>query len=553
MTLARPRERLGRALRRLAGRRIAAAILRPVYATPPYRMMLGRRAAAPERVPTEPWPGDSALGAQIVSGRFALHGEIQTADIAAPPWHDPNRSEGWRAALNGFEWLRDLRAVGGDAGRAAARAAIADWIEKERRVAGIGWREDVLANRVASWLVHAEFVAAGADEAFRQRFHASLAAQARHLSRVARYAPDGSSRFVVGKALVYAAFAWPAARRRVTRHIEALEREIVIQVLADGGHVERNPERHLAVLRHLIDIRANLREANAEIPAALQSAIDRMAPMLRFFRHGDGGLALFNGGGEARDWLIDMVLTHADARGKPLASAPHTGFERMAAHRTLVIMDAGAPPPPGFDAEAHAGTLSFEMSVGKERLIVNCGAYVGPDVRWREASRTTAAHSTLVVEDVNSSELLPDGLGLRPRRVTVERREDDGAIWVDAQHDGYLGMFGLVHKRRLYLSAAGDDFRGEETLAGPGNRKLAVRFHLHPQVKASMTGRGSAVLLRMASGAGWQLRANGGVTNVQESVYFGAGGEVRRTEQIVISAATKDTAEIRWAISRVTG
>ncbi len=401
--------------------------------------------------------------------------------------------------------------------------------------------------------MHGEFVAAGADDAFRRRFHAALAGQARHLARVARYAPDGAERFDVHKALVYAALAWPAARRRLLRHLEALEHEIARQVLGDGGHIERNPERHLDVLRHLVDIRANLRDADAEIPPALQGAIDRMAPMLRFFRHGDGGLCLFNGGNESRDWLIDMVLTHADARGKPLASAPHSGFERMAAHRTLVVMDAGAPPPAGFDIHAHAGTLSFEMSVGKERLVVNCGAYEGPDARWHAASRTTAAHSTVVVDDVNSSELLADGLGARPRRVTVERREQDGEVWVDAAHDGYLGTFGLTHQRRLYLAASGDDLRGEETLTGRGNRKLAVRFHLHPQVKASMTGRGSAVLLRLAGGQGWQFRATGGVTNVQESVYFGAGGEVRRTEQIVISAATQDTAQIRWAISRVSG
>ncbi len=550
MTLARPRERLGRVLNRMTRRRLAAATLRPLFATPPYRLTLGGKAEPPGRSPTEPWPGDAQTGAALAAGRFGFGTEQEESRANAPPWRAAGRSEAWRAALNGFDWLRDVRAAGGEAARTAARAAVSDWIEKEAAVAGLAWRAEVLAERIAAWLVHGEFLAAGADEAFRRRFHASLAAQARHLARIQRYAPEGHARFLVLKALVYADLAWPRSRRLI-RHLEVLEREIARQVLGDGGHIERNPERQLEVLRHLVDIRANLRDANAEMPQALQSAIDRMAPMLRFFRHGDGGLALFNGATESRDWLIDMVLTHADARGKPLASAPHSGFERLSAHRTLLIMDTGAPPPPGFDADAHAGTLSFEMSVGKERLVVNCGAYAGPDPRWRRASRTSAAHSTLVVEDVNSAELLEGGLGPGPRKVTVERREQDGDIWVDAAHDGYVSGFGLTHQRRLYLSATGDDVRGEETLTGRGNRKLAVRFHLHPQVKASLTGRGSAVLLRLASGAGWQFRASGGVTSVQESVYFGAAGEVRRTEQIVIAAATHDAAQIRWAISRV--
>jgi uncharacterized heparinase superfamily protein len=216
-------------------------------------------------------------------------------------------------------------------------------------------------------------------------------------------------------------------------------------------------------------------------------------------------------------------------------------------------MDAGVPSPPGLDDRAHAGTLGFEMSVGRERVIVNCGAYAGPNPGWREASRTTAAHSTLVVEDVNSSELLPGGgLGARPTRVPVERREADGSVWLDAAHDGYVRSFGLTHRRRLFLAAAGDDLRGEDTLEGRGHRKYAVRFHLHPGVKASLVQGGASVLLRLTSGAGWRMRATGGVTSLQESVYLGAGGEVRRTDQIVISAATRgDGAQIKWAFTRV--
>jgi uncharacterized heparinase superfamily protein len=264
-------------------------------------------------------------------------------------------------------------------------------------------------------------------------------------------------------------------------------------------------------------------------------------------------LALFNDSTESRDWLIDMVLTHADARGKPLASAPHAGFQRLASSRTLLLMDTGAPPPPGLDLHAHAGTLSFEMSLGKERLVVNCGAYAGPNVGWRDAQRTTAAHSTLVIEDVNSSELLAGGgLGARPTTVTAERRESDGNVWVDAAHDGYQRVFALTHRRRLFLSSGGDDLRGEDTLTGSGHRKFAVRFHLHPTVRASLVQGGSSVLLRLPSGAGWRMRATGGVTSLQESAYLGQPGEVRRTDQIVVSAATRGNgAQIKWAFTRV--
>jgi uncharacterized heparinase superfamily protein len=466
--------------RRLTRRRLAGAVMAPLFGSRLYtKTLLGGIGAPFARVPEEPWPGDAANGAVIVGGRFTLHGQTIAADAdrRAAPWDGVGATEAWRAALHGFEFLRDLRALGGDAARIAARRIVDDWTQHETRIRSVAWRPEVLASRLASWLAQSDFVCAGANDEFRARFQASVARQATHLARIARLAPDGEAGIAVVKALIYAALALPGWQRRLPRWVAALEREIAWQVLGDGGHVERCPEAHLAVLRHLIDIRANLRAAREEVPESVTGAIDRMAPMLRFFRHGDGGLALFNDSTESRDWLIDMVLTQADARGKPLSSAPHSGFERAAAHRTLVLMDAGAPPPPGLDARAHAGALAFELSVGKERLVVNCGAYAGPNLQWREASRTTAAHSTVVVEDVNSAELLPGGgIGARPTRIVTQRREQDGNVWIDAEHNGYERAFGLVHKRRLFLASAGDDLRGEDTLEARATARLRCAF-----------------------------------------------------------------------------
>jgi uncharacterized heparinase superfamily protein len=413
----------------------------------------------------------------------------------------------------------------------------------------------VLGARLSNWLGHAEFLLAGADDAFAAAFYGSMGRQAKHLARVLDFAPDGAERIVALKGMILAALGLSTQRRRLGRALARLDDELGRQVLGDGGHMERSPAVQFVVLRHLVDIRAALREAQEETPTGLQTAIDRMAPMLRFFRHGDGGLTLFNDTDEAEGWLIDVVLTRAEARGKPLESAPHTGFERLNANRTLIIMDAGTPPPPGRDGHAHAGTLAFEMSVGKERLIVNCGAHPGGDPSWRRAQRATAAHSTVTVEDVNSAELLPDaGLGYRPAYVTVERKEADGNIWIDARHDGYAKSFGLTHHRRLYLAGNGGDIRGEDMLDGAGDHKFTVRFHLHPSIRASLVQEGSTVLLRLPSGTGWRLRSAGGVISLQESVYLGSRGDVKRTEQIVVSAATKNGhGQVKWALSRLAG
>jgi uncharacterized heparinase superfamily protein len=463
---------------------------------------------------------------------------------------------------------------------------VKDWILHNAGWSLPAWRGDILGRRLAAWLGQYEFFCASADDAFRALVLASIARQARHLSRALALAPEGARLLAAIKGLIYAGLCLPGRDRWRAKGVKLLEKELPRQILADGGHIERSPSLQLGVLRDLIDIRAALIAGQREVPPALQAAIDRMTPMLRFFRHGDGGLALFNDSREEESWLVDMVLTRADltraeATGKPLSAAPHTGFQRLSANRTLVIADTGAPValvgPQGAEGHAHAGTLGFEMSIGKERLIVNCGAYGGTNPAWRLAQRATAAHSTLVIDSTNSSEVLAGGgLGRRPRTVLCRRNEADGNVWLEASHDGYVKPFGLVHKRRLYLAAGGEDFRGADSLVAPaggpgsappprrgrsqreGGQRFAVRFHLHPQVKASLVHNGVAALLRLPSGTGWRLRASGGVMSLEESVYLGPGdGRVRRSEQIVVRATIgkaggdAPAAEVKWAIDRI--
>jgi uncharacterized heparinase superfamily protein len=182
---------------------------------------------------------------------------------------------------------------------------------------------------------------------------------------------------------------------------------------------------------------------------------------------------------------------------------------------------------------------------------VNCGAYRGPKLAWHAALRTTAAHSTLIVADTPSSELDAEGRILRhPRAITRERAEQDGSQWISASHDGYKPEFGLIHGRQLFLAEDGEDLRGEDRLSGKPGHSFAIRFHLHPQVQASLTQDGSAALLRLASGVGWRLRAQGAVLSLAESIYLGTG-ETRKTQQVVLQGHVgTQGATVKWAVRR---
>ncbi len=535
------------------------------YASAAYRMTLTGKA--PDRLllqPSDMLPGDAGRGSALLENRYAFAGK-EVAMLAGPrpgvsqdgpPWHHMDAGEVWFRELQSFEWLRDLRALATQASRARARKMVLHWLELHTSIDPRPWSPDLVGRRVSAWLAHSDFLLKDSDSSFSKRFLQGLALQARHLSRTARTGEDGVERILTLKGLLYSGLSLPDGERRTQQALKILAAEISRQIRPDGGHFERSPSAHLSLLRHLIDIRGSLIAANQLLPEELDNAIDHMAPILRAYRHGDGRLALFNDSIESEAWLIDLVLAQCGTKNRAPENALHVGFRRVQSGRSLLIADMGAPARNG--RRVHAGTLSFELSAGKERIIVNCGTWRGDDTGWRKALRATAAHSTLTVNDTNSCELFDDGtIGTGPAKFDSNREDQEGAAWLVASHDGYREPFGLIHRRRLYIAPDGNNLRGEDTLkradaSNRGGRSFAIRFHLHPDVKASLVQDGGSVLLRPPSGSGWQLRASGGIIGLNESVYSGDGLNRRRSEQVIITGPVEaDETVVKWALQRI--
>jgi uncharacterized heparinase superfamily protein len=530
--------------------RLRRDALQALAAGPFYRHTLVGRVPGDLRLRiAQRWPGDAKRGAAIAGGEIELAGELVRSP--APRWAPSSAGLEWLAAWHGFGWVADVAAAGGVA-RETLRQLVQSWITENTGWKGIPWRSDVLATRVFAWIAHFdEIVRRDQEDPLRRAMLTSLVAQLRHLARTAAWEAVGARRLRAFKGLVAGMAVLGAPEPRLARVLNSLERELSLQILPDGGHVSRSPSLQLQVLRDLIDTRAVLRSAQIEVPAALKEAIERMAPMLRFFRHGDRRLALFNDSLEEDGVLIDLILTRSETKGRAPSHAPDTGFDRLQAFKSLVLIDSGKPPSRNFDNHAHAGPLSFEFSHERERIIVNCGAYRGPKPNWWRVARASAAHSVMVVADTNSVEIRADGtLGRTPTLVARERAEHEGQQWVSGTHDGYRERFGLIYARQLFLSADGEDLRGEDQLTGLPGAAFAVRFHLHPSVQAGLVRDGSAAVLRLPSGNVWRLRAAGGEMSLGESIYLGSG-EAKRTQQVVLSGTVPPGGiTVRWAVRR---
>lgn len=501
------------------------------------------------------WPGSPEVGRDLLTGRFAHDGESHTlvkADVLPPV-----ASRAWQQWFHGLGWLNDLAALsGGERGGEApyfAREWLSVWMDAHQQYTSPAWAPDVTAERIINILLTWSFlVRDDAAGPFEKRLRQTIGRDVRHIHKSPPPPGSGYARLHTLKGQTYAAVALIARERHIPKVLARLEQEIDRQLLPDGGHVERNPERLADVLRDLLELKAVVAAATGQMPGFLQNAIDRAAPMLRQLRHPDGGLAVFNGGLEGDPVILDLLLAKTDAGAKAPGRAPYAGFQRMGTGNLAIIMDCGKPGGPGH--RHHAGTLSFEMSAGAQRMIVNCGARPGQSDPWRTALAATAAHSTLTVNDTSSAAFSIDGsLHRGPDHVTCSRTDTDDGLLVEASHDGYLNAFGLIHHRALFVGPAGNDVRGEDRLVGSGGEYFSIRFHLHPNVKASVLGEGAGALLKFGTRHKeiWRLRTSGGEVKLESSVYVGHSGEHRRTEQIVISGPlTGNGALIKWAFAR---
>ena len=455
------------------------------------------------------WPeprsiGHVARGRQLCAGRVVLAGHL----VEAPGtviWDIDPPDAAFAAEMHGFGWLDDLAAAGDAEARATAQGWLMAWIARFGRGRGPGWTPDLAGRRLIRWTCHAEFLLRGQDAAAQAAVLRSLAQQTRFVARRWRAAPPGRARIEALTGLVHAGVSLEGMAPHAEAARAALAQEAPACIDETGGIPSRNPEALLEMFTLLTSAALVLGETGRRAAEAHWRAVERIAPCLRTLRHADGGLARFHGGGRGCDGRLDAALAASGVKAQA-RDGRAMGYARLGRGRTSVIVDA-APPPGGAAADtAHASTLAFELTSGRRPLIVNCGSGAGFGPDWRLAGRATPSHSTLVLAGGSSARLghdprHPGRLAETPRDVPVQVSHLPDGPRFEGGHDGYLRSHGLMHARRLDLSADGRSLAGEDMLlaleaadkarfdravdaARPQGVPYDIRFHLHPDVQA---------------------------------------------------------------------
>ncbi|NRB29582.1 MAG: heparinase II/III family protein [Rhizobiaceae bacterium] len=513
-------------------------------------------------------PADPQRAIEFYSGHYNF-GEESLSTGGETPFAATAPSDDWFASLHGFRWLRHHQAIDTDLARANANALMTDWVEMwGHQLSTPAWRSDIVASRMISWFCHAPLLIKDASPSNYRLMLRSLARQSRYLHHNVPHARDGYPRLLSTIALAYASICLAGREKTVRSAARELDRELQRQILPDGGHISRNP----VVLVHLLADMLPLRQAyekHGQAPSkTLNTSIDRMMGALRFFRHSNGDLAQFNGTGFSPTALMANVLRYDTTSGAPQNSAPQSGFERISAGKSVVLMDTGKPTNRTAAPKTLAGTLSFELSSGATRFIANCGV---PDIsfeRYAPFARATAAHSTVTIDDTSSSRfatdsafnrLLPTQLIRSPGQITVSRGEktSEKDAFIDATHDGYRQKYGLVHRRRISLRDDGRQLSGCDSFEGTGGKTsnglvAALRFHLPATNTVSMLTSGHSILIAAPNKDAWVFTCLEGTVVLEESIQFSGPGQPRKSEQIVVYIHPARQQQIRWSLEQRT-
>ncbi len=550
---------VGRRLVRLGGQtglslgeRLSAQFYRLSWRSPLHALRLrGRYPLKLLAVPRDPLPGDAARGSALAS--------LGASDFASLTASDPGLATQLR-----FDWLRDLDALGRrDLAVPVAEAAMASFLALHaEKVTDPAWRGDHCGWRILNWTAHAPLILSSSDPIYRSAVLNTLARTARHLDRTADRAPLGNGRCAAWAGIVAAGLMIPGGDTRRAFGEAGLARAIADTFSEDGGIITRNAHDQIEAVRLLAQLAAVYDARNLDLPEFLDGARLRAVSALLGLAMGDGALSSWQGSGPVSEADIARVVAASGVRTRPLRQARDWGYQRLAAGGTVVVLDAAPPPASRLGGRGCASTLAFELSDGAQRLIVNCGGTRGTGIALPDelvqGLRTTAAHSTLAIDERNSTAILDDGtLGPGVASVELDRQELDGGSRIDAAHDGYAKRLGFIHKRTLALSANGRELRGEDALLpAPRRRKaaatpFAIRFHLAPGVEVTPTADGLAALLRIDHGPLWQFRCRGGTLTVEESLWIDATGRPRPTLQFVVSGtAPAGGSSVGWLLKR---
>ena len=461
--------------------------------------------SSPVRRLTDNWQGQSEIGKKIISGK-----------------KNPKLIKDF----NKFNFLRDLKAEGSIKSRSIARSLVSNWIDERHNLLSKEFDSQIMAERITCWSFNFSWFAESGELDLQKKILYSIALQIKYLEIKLTETNNHLEKIIIIKGILVAKSILFDDIINIDELLNLIDEKLEILTNVDGGHSSRSPVLQINLLRHLIEIRSVvgiLKNVHAE---NLHKQTIKMGEFCRSFQMPNDHFAWFHGGSLVPKDIIKQTLNRVGYKNRIFQVAEYTGFCRLSNMDSLVFVDIGLKPK--VNTNTKASLFAFEFFYKKEKIISNLGELINSNIKSAKNSlASSAAHSTLNIDDRNNIDLT----GKRKTEILNVKygKTKDGNL-LDITHSGYNTIFGINHKRQIYLSNKKNEIRGKDEIINLGNigtipKRANIHFHLDPSIELIQTRSGS-ILLKHSKGFVWKMSSDNQDIDIKDSVMFTPKGPV---------------------------
>ena len=468
-------------------------------------------------------------------------------------WENESQSKKFRK-LNNFFWFFSLDLK---SSKKSAQEVISNWIDRNNRFKKESWEFDITAKRIISWLSNHQLSYKDSNKEYRFRFDYMIQKQTNHLINEIKGSNNYKNKIIGCSAIILTGLSYKIDKIYLNLGLDFLKKITKYLIDSQGFSKSRNIKQHIFFLKYFILIREWFKEAQVEIPEHLNETIYFLGQGYAYFWQNTKVDLLFNGNNNSNNQNFDNYLKRLGYKFKN-DSKEYCGYTVLQNKRICLAMDTGSSPEFKYSEDYQSGALSFEIVSNGKKLISNCGYYKKLNQKLNKLSKSSATHSTLVIDDNSSCKffkkkdnwLLKTGLKVIEKKSIYEKN-----YWkITASHDGYLKKYKSIHERNIEFYPEQMTFRGIDRIIKKktnNNYKFEIRFHLEPTTRLMKTQDNKSILIELDE-EGWKFTCDNYDINIDNGLYFVNENLYTENQNIFISGISNNNEEnIKWELKRI--
>ena len=462
--------------------------------------------------------------------------------------------------LHNFLWLMllDIKTT-----KASAQVITENWIDNNYNFNEETWKLDILSKRLIAWISNFNLTLDKSSQKYREKFILSIIKQTNHLLKNIDSLDDDEKKLICCSSLILVGLVFKNQNKHFELGLSILQKFIKNYFDDSGFPKSRNPEELMICLKYLILIKEWIKESQNKIPDYLEEIIFNCGKSYHFLSQDLGELPLFNGTSEIKNEEFKKYLKYLGYKFDDKSKEKY-GFALFKDKKIIFIMDIGDAPDFKYSKKYQSGCLSFEITSNDEKIICNSGFDINKNNKIKLLSRSTAAHSTLYLNNHSSctfktsyplriynNNQLRERLKILNKKITCEKSFES----VVASHNGYQNRYGYIHERSVKFIKEKKIFLGIDKLIKSkkaSNISYGIRFHIYHGIKMVKTQNSHSILLSLKNGEGWKLNCLSHKLSIEKGIYLGNKNKILENENIYISGITnREDQIIEWSIEKI--